>query len=310
MALSDTFPPRLLRQETSVGAGAQLLLLAVLGAAVGLGPAGWPAGLAFTAVTWFLLSRALLRSWPPRPFGAANAVTLARTTLVGGVTALVADSFTGPAPVAVLTALTAVALILDAVDGQVARRTGTESPLGARFDMEVDAFLILVLSAYLAQSLGAWVLLIGAMRYAFVAAGRALPWLNGPLPPSMARKTVAALQGVVLLVAASGTLPSTAAYAVVGTALALLVWSFARDVRSLWRLRSTADDRARGHDRDRDGGPAPAPAPAPERERERERGRAREHGQARPHQPARRPEPSGGPAHRERGRGRAGAVAG
>ena len=39
---------------------------------------------------------------------------------------------------------------LDAVDGQVARRTGTVSALGARFDMEVDAFLILVLSVYVA----------------------------------------------------------------------------------------------------------------------------------------------------------------
>ena len=38
------------------------------------------------------------------------------------------------------------ALALDGVDGQVARRTGTASELGARFDMEVDAFLILVLS--------------------------------------------------------------------------------------------------------------------------------------------------------------------
>ena len=36
--------------------------------------------------------------------------------------------------------------------------------------MEVDAFLILVLSVYVAQSLGAWVLAIGLARYVFVAA--------------------------------------------------------------------------------------------------------------------------------------------
>ena len=42
--------------------------------------------------------------------------------------------------------LSSVALALDGVDGQVARRTRTVSALGARFDMEVDAFLVLVLS--------------------------------------------------------------------------------------------------------------------------------------------------------------------
>nr|WP_228447635.1 CDP-alcohol phosphatidyltransferase family protein [Streptomyces paludis] len=245
----DTRVPRVLRQATTAGAGAQLLLLAALGATAGLGPAGWLAGLLFTVATWALLTRALSRQWPPaRRFGAANAVTLARTTLVGGVTALVAESLASGepvagaavgAPVVLLTGLTAVALFLDAVDGKVARRTGTESSLGARFDMEVDAFLIMVLSVYVAASLGAWVLLIGAMRYVFVAAARALPWLNSPLPPSMARKTVAALQGVLLLVAATGALPRVPLYAVVLTALATLVWSFGRDILWLWHGRHT-----------------------------------------------------------------------
>ncbi|MFI1394287.1 CDP-alcohol phosphatidyltransferase family protein [Streptomyces sp. NPDC020681] len=236
MALIGTYDARLLRPETAVGAGAQTLLLAVLATVVGLGPAGWLTGLAFTLATWAVLTRALSRRWP-RPFGPANGVTLARTTLVGGVTALIADSFLSRPPVAVLVGLAAVALILDGVDGQVARRTGTESALGARFDMEVDAFLILVLSVYVAMSLGAWVLLIGAMRYAFVVAARVLPWLNGPLPPSTARKTVAALQGIVLLVVGAGIVPRLPAYAAVLVALALLVWSFARDIRWLWRVR-------------------------------------------------------------------------
>ncbi len=74
--------------------------------------------------------------------------------------------------------------------------------------MEVDAFLILVLSVYVSMAMGPWVLLIGAMRYVFVAAARVWPWLTAPLPPSTARKTVAALQGVLLLVAASAYLPT------------------------------------------------------------------------------------------------------
>ncbi|AZP21483.1 CDP-alcohol phosphatidyltransferase family protein [Streptomyces aquilus] len=236
MALNHTYEARLVQQETAVGAGVQILLLALLGTAIGMGPAGWLTGLAFAVATWAVLSRALHRT-QPRSFGPANRVTLGRSILVGGVTALVADSFQSSPPVTLFVGLTAVALILDGVDGKVARRTGTATPLGARFDMEVDAFLILVLSVYVSMSLGPWVLLIGAMRYAFVAAARVWTWLNAPLPPSTARKTVAALQGVFLLLAASGLLSYTLEFAVVATALGTLVWSFGRDV--LWLLRTS-----------------------------------------------------------------------
>lgn len=123
------------------------------------------------------------------------------------------------------------------VDGQVARRTGTASPLGARFDMEIDAFLILVLSIFVATSLGAWVLAIGAMRYVFVASSLPLPWLKSPLPPRRPRKTVAALQGIVLMVAAAGVLPRPVEAAATGLALTALGWSFGRDVMCLHRHR-------------------------------------------------------------------------
>ncbi|GHE05681.1 CDP-alcohol phosphatidyltransferase family protein [Streptomyces alanosinicus] len=233
MALNNTYDARP-QQETAVGAGVQILLLALLGTAIGMGPAGWLTGLAFAFATWAVLARALHRSCL-RSFGPANRVTLGRATLVGGVTSLVADSFESAPPVTLLVALTAVALLLDGVDGKVARRTGTSSALGARFDMEVDAFLILVLSVYVATQLGPWVLLIGAMRYAFLAAARLAPWLNAPLPPSFARKTVAAVQGIALLVAGAELLPHLADLAIVGLALGSLLWSFGRDVHWLWR---------------------------------------------------------------------------
>ncbi|MFJ5773094.1 CDP-alcohol phosphatidyltransferase family protein [Streptomyces sp. NPDC093094] len=234
MALNDTYDARPVQQETAVGAGVQLLLLALLGTAIGMGPAGWLTGLVFAFATWAVLSRALHRA-RPASFGPANRVTLGRAILVGAVTALVADSYQSSPPVTLFVGLTAVALILDGVDGKVARRTGTSTPLGARFDMEVDAFLILVLSVYVSMALGPWVLLIGGMRYAFVAAARFWPWLNAPLPPSTARKTVAAVQGVFLLVAASDLLPPPATAGVVLLALGSLVWSFGRDVAWLWR---------------------------------------------------------------------------
>ncbi|MFI9380401.1 CDP-alcohol phosphatidyltransferase family protein [Kutzneria sp. NPDC052558] len=220
------------------GLGGQLVLLALLWAALRIGPSALAAGTACAVVTCATLGYALHRS-QARRFGQANWVTLFRATLVVGVAALVADGLVhGPSTVAVVV-LSAVALVLDGVDGYVARRTGSASAVGARFDMEVDAFLILVLSVFVAEWLGPWVLLIGAMRYVFVAAGWVMPWLKGALPPSFARKTVAAAQGILLVVAASGLLPKDVSIAVVALALGSLVWSFGRDVRWLWHTQPT-----------------------------------------------------------------------
>ncbi|MBO0833597.1 MAG: CDP-alcohol phosphatidyltransferase family protein, partial [Actinobacteria bacterium] len=136
----------------------------------------------------------------------ADWVTLARAVLSGGVAGLVADSFGRPVSIIALVTLATVALVLDAVDGQVARRTGTATPLGGRLDGEVDAFLILVLSVAVSQVYGSWVLFIGAARYALLLAGWLIPWLAAPLPPRYWRKVVAAVQGIFLTVALSGLL--------------------------------------------------------------------------------------------------------
>ena len=231
ITLQHTRTPAVVR-EPAVWAVAQVLVLGVVGATAGLGPLGWAAGLAYGFATWAFLGYGMQRH-RTASLGPADRVTLARGLMVGAVTALVADRAGQDVPVALVVTLAAVALSLDWVDGQVARRTGTSTALGARFDMEVDAFLILVLSAYVAVHMGPWVLAIGLMRYVFVAASWRLRWMNAPLRPSYARKVVAAVQGIVLVVAASGVVPFAAV--LVGLALASLVWSFGRDVLSLWR---------------------------------------------------------------------------
>jgi phosphatidylglycerophosphate synthase len=161
----------------------------------------------------------------------ADWVTLTRATLAAVVAALVAESFRHPVSVPILVSLSAAALALDAVDGWVARRTAVRR-LGAQFDGEVDAFLILVLSAYVARSVGAWVLLIGVARYAFLVAGWVFPWMREPLPPRYWRKVVAATQGIVLTIAAADVLPAAVTTAGLVGALVLLAESFGRDV--LW----------------------------------------------------------------------------
>jgi phosphatidylglycerophosphate synthase len=226
-----------LDMELSVWAGAQLTVLSLLWVSVGLHSAGWVAGMAYSAVAGGLITVALHRSWTGA-LGPANRVTLARAMLVGGVTAMVADAMTNRPPLPLLVVLASVALALDAVDGYVARRTGSTSKLGARFDMEVDAFLIMVLSVFDSRTLGWWVLAIGAMRYAFVAAGWALRWLRASLPESYARKTVAAIQGIALVAGGSRLFPHAVSMLIVGFALATLVWSFGRDVVWLWRART------------------------------------------------------------------------
>jgi phosphatidylglycerophosphate synthase len=169
--------------------------------------------------------------------GPANCVTLARATLALAVAALAAASFTHDTPVALLVTLAAVALVLDGVDGWLARRTGMASELGARFDGEVDAFLILALSVYVAPACGWWVLAIGAARYLFLAAEMLLPWMRAPLPPRRWRKVVAAVQGVVLTVAAAGILPLELTQALLVAALVLLTASMGECTWWLWRRR-------------------------------------------------------------------------
>jgi phosphatidylglycerophosphate synthase len=152
------------------GVIAQVVMAAALAWTVGLSGAGWIVAVTCGVIVNVALARGILL-YRPHQLGPADWVTLTRATLAVGVAALVADSFDEPAHVTMLVTLSAVALALDAVDGWVARRSKTESKLGARFDGEVDAFLILVLSVYVAGSAGAWVLAIGAARYAFFAAG-------------------------------------------------------------------------------------------------------------------------------------------
>jgi phosphatidylglycerophosphate synthase len=227
---------RTVRTGPLIGLSVQVALLAALAGTVGLGAAGWLAGAASGAVMCAALSRGLHRSGALL-LGPADRVTLTRATLVGGVAALTADSFDRRVPVAVLVGLTIVALALDAVDGKVARRTGTASALGARFDMEVDSFLVLVLCVYLARPVGAWVLAIGAMRYAFVLATWVLPWMRATLPPRYWRKVVAATQGVVLVSATADVLPRSLTATALAVSLALLLESFGRDVGWLWQHR-------------------------------------------------------------------------
>jgi phosphatidylglycerophosphate synthase len=222
-----------------LGMLATAVVLGIVSATAGLGAVGWITGLVVGSTAAALLVTARGRSDQPAIFP-ADWVTLTRMLLVAGVTGLVADSFSRPVSITALVTLSAVALALDAVDGQVARRTGTATPVGTRIDGEADAFLILVLSIAVSRDYGSWVLAIGAARYVFLLAGWLIPWLRAPLPPRFWRKVVAAVQGVVLTVAVSGETSRLVGMIAVAVALLLLAESFGRDVFWLYRAGASA----------------------------------------------------------------------
>ncbi len=232
--------PWRLGMELAVGGVTLLVLLGLV--ATGASASPWVAVFAITVYLGMaaLLWRALRRRPRPRAeMGLANRVTLARGVLVALLAGALADPTLLSAQGPWLFALALVALSLDGVDGWVARRTGSASPLGARFDMELDAFFILVLclALLLLDRAGPWVLAIGAMRYAFVAASWGWPWLAADLPDSLRRKAVCVWQVAALMLALLPAVPDLLAAWLVATALAGLAGSFAVDVRWLYRHR-------------------------------------------------------------------------
>jgi phosphatidylglycerophosphate synthase len=211
---------------------AAAVLFALLAGTTGLTVAGWAIGFAYALATAAWAWRGITAAGA-LTVGPANAVTLARSTLVAGTAALVTTAVQRPAATTTIVVLAGIALALDGCDGWVARRTRSASVFGARFDGEVDAFLILVLSVQVARTLVWWVVAIGLMRYVFGLAGVAWPWLRGTLPARHWRRVVAGVQGIVLTVAVAGVVPRSWALAACGAALLLLCESFGRDVRWL-----------------------------------------------------------------------------
>lgn len=233
--------------RTGLGAMAKFVVLAVVLAVVLTGS--------------LLVVRALPRSHVPGAdpamaytrYGAANGLTHVRLGMAALLAGLAAEAALGlthspglartPEPNLAwgVFAFAGLAALLDAVDGPLARRQGLASALGARFDMEVDAFFVLVLAllCWLWGKAGVWVLCSGALRYLFVAAGWRWHWLAAPLAPSKRRQTVCVLQVVALIASLMPTVTPSLSTSVAGLGLVLLVGSFAIDVVVLRRAHCT-----------------------------------------------------------------------
>lgn len=239
-ACPSAAPHRAMTHGAALTAAALTLALGALALALAAW-AGLGADFAGRALAVFVVGAAIvLATLPadhPHPrFGPANQVTLARLALAALLAGLLGEPVSG-ALAWIAVAVAALAALLDAVDGPIARRTGLTSVFGARFDMETDAVLMLALAALAWQlgKAGPWILLAGMLRYLFVGAGRVSHWLARPLPPSLRRKTACVVQIVALVACLAPIVPHPASAALAGTALALLSYSFAVDVAWLRR---------------------------------------------------------------------------
>lgn len=218
--------------ELSVIAAVLALALAAFGAAVLPSP-GWAMGVFGLCVA--LVALGVWRIYPHAEFGLCNTVTLGRAALLSLLAGALFDSGAVSPWLVFWVGLTI--LLLDGVDGWLARRSQLKSEFGARFDMEVDAALGAVLALWLLLSgkTGAEILVLGFMRYAFVLAGLIWPALRRELPEAMRRKTICVVQIGTLIALACPLFPTVLVPWVAGVASALLVLSFGID--TAWLVR-------------------------------------------------------------------------
>lgn len=189
----------------------------------------------------------LRKNHPFAGYGPANQITTARAVLVVLVASLIGEPRL-PAAAAWAAEVSLLAAVLDGVDGWLARRSGVASAFGARFDMEVDALLAMVLSilAWQYDKAGGWVVFSGLLRYLFFAAGWWWRWLQHPLPPSRRRQAICVVQiGALILVMFPVVTPPLSSL-LAAVALAAPCYSFLVDI--LWLRRR--DGQAKAGDSD------------------------------------------------------------
>jgi len=176
----------------------------------------------------------------------ANQVTTARAAGALGCAAIVVLDLAGRLGEGSwwLAVVAGPTLLLDLLDGHVARRTRSVTELGTRFDMEVDAAMVAILSASAVAACPP-ALLVGASRYVLALGQWVRPAWRGVVAPRRSRRRVAAAVAVLLWTATLPVLPAAAIWACILVALVLLAWSFGTQVIEL--ERGSAAVAARGN---------------------------------------------------------------
>ena len=142
--------------------------------------APWPAGVVALASFGALLARAR-SEWADRRRIAPNTVTASRLLIIVAMSAFM-HGVEGTIWVSAVIGI----FVLDYVDGWLARRANAATAFGAHFDMETDAFVVVVvvLELFTRGQLGVWVLTTGVLRYVYVLMIALLPPPGGEMPRS------------------------------------------------------------------------------------------------------------------------------
>lgn len=178
----------------------------------------------------------------PTALTPADGVTLGRSLLVAGCAGLVLAG-RGHGRAWALPVLAGAAWSLDGIDGYVARRTGTVTERGGRWDNTTDVTLVGVLALAVVRDVP-WAPVGAALYPAYRLGRRVRPAWQRPLPGSRRGKVVgAALTGTLLAGTVPG-LPRGLVAVATGASVGLVLWSFAVDLA--WLERAAREEEAQG----------------------------------------------------------------
>jgi len=170
----------------------------------------------------------------PQPFTLPTLVTAVRGAAVAVLAGFVVAGRPGDLLAWLPALLFAGEALLDAVDGALARATGTTSAFGARLDTEADALALLVGSVVAVRFGAAPVLYlaVGFARYGFVAGLAVRRYRGNPvsdLPERESRRSLAAAQMLVLAAVLVPALEPTLSRLLATAGMVPFLLGFARD---------------------------------------------------------------------------------
>ena len=234
--------------QFGIPVAAGVVLAAVFPLVFSLSPAAWSpvtprtvAGSIWAAQLWYSgirTSTAELGGAPIRYlFGVANTVTVLRGGLFS-IVAGVAVAAETPAVVATAGLCYGVGVVLDGIDGTLARWVGRETALGKRLDMTVDTvgFVVAPVAAVLWGLLPWWYLSLSAARYVFIGVRR---WRHHrertvyDTPENDLSRYLATIQMVFLTVVLLRLIPVATIQRVAPLVLAPSIAVFGRDILAI-----------------------------------------------------------------------------
>lgn len=167
---------------------------------------------------------------PGGRFGIANSLTLVRILSISSIGLIMPR-----VPAVAFVGIIALLFAADGIDGWIARSRNTVSSFGQTFDMEADAYLVMLLCVLLTTHnvAGYWVLIAGLWRYSYAAFIAVVP-ARGEMPRSRLARFGHGILMVSLILAflPVPALPLVAAVIAVATVTLSyarsLAWSFGR----------------------------------------------------------------------------------